>query len=224
MFAVQNAGAVDQFTVSDAGVVNEAGLPMMVGGKIGITLSNAPTPGPALAAPYGPFHVATKGNALSTAAFLAQNVTTGAGAYAAAVAPSFSFYRVNQNTADNSYVLPLANNNLGSFIFGTLNTTQDPNLTTSRVNVAGFAVRAESNFTSVNVTPTFFVWSNTTTGGTLAEVMRLSSTGNLGIGTTGTPTSKLQVVGLQVSDSGPPAGLTSGAFYRTSAGVVMVVP
>jgi len=47
----------------------------------------------------------------------------------------------------------------------------------------------------------------------------------VGIGTTA-PTSKLQVVGLPVyadNASATSGGLTAGAFYRTSTGVLMVV-
>jgi hypothetical protein len=48
--------------------------------------------------------------------------------------------------------------------------------------------------------------------------------GNVGIGT-GSPTSKLQVVGLPTYADNTAAlagGLTAGAFYRTSTGVLMV--
>jgi len=228
MFAVQNSGGVDQATITDTGDLNANNANFT--GKFAGGLVNAPK-GPgnvALSGPLGVFHVATVGSTASNAAFLAQQVTTGAGTYPAAVGPNFSFYRINQNTNDSSYVLPLVDNTLGNFIFGTVNTTVDPNLGAGRKNSASFAVKAESAWsatgTAIDVTPTYFVWSSTPNGGVLTERMRLSSGGNLGIGTTGTPTSKLQVVGLQVSDAGPPVGLTSGAFYRTSAGVVMVVP
>jgi len=234
MFAVQNAGAVDQATISDAGDIAANGS-LSVGGKYAGGLGNVPK-GPgnvAIAGPAGVFHVASESNAGPNAAFLAQHATNpqavGGSTFGGAIAPSFSFYRINRYDASHpttplAYVLPLADNSLGYFQFGTLNTTVDPNLGTSRKNAAFFYVKAENNWTSLTDTTTYFSWQNANTGGALTERMRLSSAGNLGIGTTGIPTSRLQVVGLQVSDAGPPAGLTSGAFYRTSAGVVMVVP
>ncbi len=62
-------------------------------------------------------------------------------------------------------------------------------------------------------------------GNARAERLRVNSDGNVGIGTS-TPTSKLQVVGLPVYADNATAiagGLTAGAFYRTSTGVLMVV-
>jgi hypothetical protein len=66
---------------------------------------------------------------------------------------------------------------------------------------------------------------STRTGNILTEKLKILSNGNVGIGTS-TPTSTLQVVGLPVYADNTTAlagGLTAGAFYRTSTGVLMVV-
>lgn len=237
MFAVQNAGAVDQFTVSDTGMVNAGGAATQVGGAFGGQLSKVPAQvggaGATITGPVGVFHVASQGAAGPSAAFLAQHVTDpqapNGSTFGAGVAPTFSFYRINKYDAGgpvpNGYVLPLATHTLGAFQFGTVNTAIDPNLGTSRVNAANFVVKAESDWTSLTNTPAYFAWLTAPTGAAYTERMRLSSTGNLGIGTTA-PTSKLQVVGLQTEPSPGvvPTGLTSGAFYKTAAGVVMVAP
>lgn len=57
------------------------------------------------------------------------------------------------------------------------------------------------------------------------NIVLQSDGGNVGVGTV-SPTSKLQVVGLPVYADNAAAtsgGLTAGAFYRTSTGVLMVV-
>ena len=58
------------------------------------------------------------------------------------------------------------------------------------------------------------------------EALRVTYDGKLGLGTTA-PTSKLHVVGLPLYDTvsaATTAGLTSGAVFRTSGNVLMIVP
>jgi len=73
----------------------------------------------------------------------------------------------------------------------------------------------------------FYTRPNASGLGVPVEAMRLDQNGNVGIGTSGaSPTSRLQVVGLPVYANNTEAlanGLTAGAFYRTSTGVLMVV-
>jgi hypothetical protein len=235
MFAVQSSGGVDQAIITDVGDVTANGS-LTVGGKYAGGLSNAPTgPSPTftpLAGPLGIFHVAGKGAALANAAFLAQFVTTGAGSYPAGVGPNFSFYRVNQNTTDSSYVLPLTDNVLGMFNFGTINYMVDPNSGAGRKNTAMFAIRAESPWsatgTAIDVTPTYFVWLSTPNGGVVTEKMRLTSAGTLKIanGSADTTTSKLNITGLPQSldEVTVPAGLVKGDLWRTATNVIKIVP
>jgi len=221
MFAVQSSGGIDKTTISDIGDI-------LTAGNFGSGLQLAPGSTP-LTGPVGVFHVASEGNASNAPAFLAQHVafptTAGGSSFFTGTAPNFSFYRINRKD-DGTYVLPMAGNALGYFNFGSLNTTQDPNLG-GRNNIAAMYVRAESTWSSLTDTPTYFWWASTSVGGAFVERMRLSSAGNLGIGVTTTPTSKLQVVGLPYYASNAAAltaGLTAGAFYKCGGTVALVAP
>ncbi len=199
MFAVQNAAAVDQMTVSDTG-------------WIGIGTS----------APVAPFHVVSAGNTIASAGF---NYTfTNNGTVTAFKAPNFTFYRNNDPAAVNATngALPRADDTLGVLQFGTL-------VGASGRVMASITAKAEGTPTAT-VQPAYFAFTTAQDVGgvnTITEKLRITSAGNVGVGTTA-PTSKLQVVGLPVyADNAaalaavPP--LTPGAFYRTATGQLMVV-
>lgn len=87
---------------------------------------------------------------------------------------------------------------------------------------------AELNFINtfdVNAASTAFTFSQKVNATTIVDLFTIMRSGFCGIGTNN-PTSKLQVVGLLVfanNTAAISAGLTAGAFYRTSTGVLMVV-
>lgn len=89
-------------------------------------------------------------------------------------------------------------------------------------NAGRIRFRAESHWsTSVDSYLQFLLTSNNVS----SEKMRITSQGNLGIGTS-TPGAKLSVVGLiEYADNtaATTAGLTAGDFYRTADGTVKVV-
>lgn len=237
MFAVQNGSGVDQFTVNDAGQINK----LDVTGAAAIGLANVPGSVP-LTAGVGALHVGTKGNVFTTASGTYQHVaypdTFGGSSYSLTNASNFSFYRINQNDSTLAYSLPVAGNALGYLNFGTVDITKDPSTTSYRVNLAQFWVKAEPATTanpgawgSIANTPAFIQFMTTSWNGAamtpLTEKMRITSDGKVGIGTNAAnlPTSKLHVVGLPVyadNATALAAGLTAGAFYRTSTGVLMV--
>jgi len=229
MFAVQNASAVDVATISDLGDV--AANKVTLNGNFEAGLSKVPVGavGGPIAAGAGVFHVASEGLSLPLSSFMVQHTAypatrTPAVAWTGATASNFSFYRINKDDVTGVYSLPTANNSLGYFNFGTIDMSQDANSGLSRKNIAQFLVKVEGTWASITNTPTYFVWQNAATGINPTEKMRLSSVGNLGIGTTA-PTSKLHVVGLPTFADNAAAlagGLTAGAFYRTATCALMV--
>ena len=90
----------------------------------------------------------------------------------------------------------------------------------SNINLTSYN-RSTSTYAAFRSISNSFLWQ---VGTSPVDKMILDTNGNLGIGAT-TPTSKLQVVGLPVYADNTAAlagGLTAGAFYRTSTGVLMV--
>lgn len=200
------AGAADKLIVQDGTIkVTSAGNPK-------VTITDTGYIGLGLASPAAPVHSYSSGNNNTTAAVLFQHTATGAtpGAFNA---PNLSFYRNNDGTASNG-ALPRGGDSLGFFNFGSV--VSSP----TRKNLGMISVNAEGVW-NTTIQPVYFSFLTTgVVGGVnvLSEKLRISSSGNVGIGTTGTPTSKLQVVGiLEYADNAAAlaAGLTVGAVYRT---------
>lgn len=198
MFAVQDAAATDKMVVTDTGWIG---------------IGTPPT------GPITPFHVVSSGNTIASAGF---NYTfTNTGTVTASKAPNFTFYRNNDPTAVNATngAQPRADDTFGVLQFGSI------------VNAVGklsasIAAKAEGTATAT-VSPGYITLSTAYDNAgvhTLSEKVRITSVGNVGVGTIA-PTSKLQVVGLPVFADNAAAllgGLTAGAFYRTATGVLMV--
>lgn len=90
-----------------------------------------------------------------------------------------------RNTATGT--LPLAGNRLGYFLFGSMDGTTPK-------NAAGLSAYAETNWTSTS-TPSYFLFETVPNGAFgRIERMRITSSGNVGIGT-GTPTQKIEING-----------------------------
>jgi hypothetical protein len=121
---------------------------------------------------------------------------------------------IAHNAGPGSNVPPPIGQRLGFMFFGS-------NWNGLQNNAAGLQAVVEGTFDSVtNNMPAGFAFATTQTNAR-TEKMRLTGSGNLGIGTT-TPTSRLQVLGLQVCPNNNTAkaaltngcgGLTAGAFY-----------
>lgn len=200
MFSVQDASAVDKMVVQD-------------NGYIGIGIS----------APLAPFHVVVSGNTPASASF--NYSFTNTGTLSGYKAPNITLYRNNDPAAagtlnPNDGTLPRADDTLGALQFGSIVSGG------GRV-LASIAAKAEVTPT-LTVQPTYIAFTtayNNAGAFASSEKVRITSVGDVGIGTTA-PTSKLQVVDLPVfanNAAAAAAGLTAGAFYRTAAGVLMVV-
>lgn len=234
MFAVQDGLGNDKFTVDAAG--DSTGNNVTLSGKFAGGLQNVPVPsGLGYTAPTagaGVFHYATVGPTTTESAFMIQHaVTPVGGVYNPQSAGNFTFYRINKsNDATPIYSLPTSGAFLGYLSFGTIDPAGNPN-GSPRYTTATVAAKAEAGgttnpaaWTAITNTPTYLTfWTTNVTGGVnnFTEKMRLTSDGKLGIGVAGTPTSKLQVVGLPVCPDNATAkaaapggcGIGVGGFY-----------
>jgi len=171
-FAIKDSSGVEQFTVSDSGVLNR----LLTSGWIGVGTTT----------PLGPFHFQGSGNTVSSGGFLLQFTNTGT--LSPIKAPNISLRR-NNDPALWAGGLPRKDDILGMFQFGTV-------VDTYGVNMASLSVRAEENATST-LAPAYIVFHTTHDNAgvsQLSEKLRISSIGNVGIGATG-PTQKLEVNG-----------------------------
>ena len=186
-----STGVTDRMVVTDMG-------------RIGIGTS----------APAGPIYVVSSGTTIAngglTYVHTAQGATPATGA-----APNFSLYRSNTVDASNG-LLPRKDDLLGYFNFGTHNA----GVITNRASIyAG----AEKAWTSTDQ-PTYFRFLSSTFDGTstaVTEKMRITSAGNIGVGT-GAPRQKLEVNGgvrLNTATARPACDANArGTFWFTIDG------
>ncbi|HBG05175.1 MAG: hypothetical protein A2075_02695 [Geobacteraceae bacterium GWC2_58_44] len=148
----------------------------------------------------------TSGNSIATSQIVSQYTGTdplSSGGYLA--------YRNNLN--GTTPILPKKNDRIGYMLFGSNGTDGNPK------NAAGLVSHAEADWTNTSI-PAYFLFEVAATGGTgRTERMRITSTGNVGVGTAA-PTQKLEVNGaLRLNTtSAKPATCTSalrGTIWMT---------
>jgi hypothetical protein len=132
------------------------------------------------------------GSALSTSQirshFVGTNASGGGG-----------LFFLHNNGTSAALTMPVTGNRLGYFYFGSF--VGPLGAPTAIPLGAGVSVRAEANWTSTSA-PAYMTFDTSGTGQALpVEKMRLTSTGNLGIGTTA-PTQKLDVNGVAIRIAG----------------------
>ena len=209
---VNNGSGTPVFKVDDAGSINIPGMFIVdnVNKKAGLATST----------PLSSFHMVDTSTSSARGLIVAQHngdgVTWTTGYHAANIV-----LRKSRGTEASPIAVQYDATNGGDFI-ATLHAQAWDG--TAYQNGASFAYRIDGPVTSGN-TPTALSIYTGTNNTTKKINLHVASNGNIGMGTT-TPTSKLQVVGLPVYADNATAlagGLTAGAFYRTSTGVLMVV-
>jgi hypothetical protein len=208
--------------VALAGSAQATGTPMFAvqdnGGNDQMVVDQTGWIGIGTNAPVTPFHVKVSGETLLSAGFTFEYTNPRISpAPQAFTAPNFTFTRNNDASINSG--LPRDADTLGVLNFGTV-------VGTTRVNSAVITAKADGAHSPTAQPSTLIFMTQPPATGILTEKMRVTATGNVGIGTS-TPTSVLQVVGLPVFADNTAAttgggNLTAGAFYRTPTGQLMV--
>jgi hypothetical protein len=186
-----SGGQVNKFVISDDGT----GLSAPDNGFVGIGTAT-----PARA-------IQIEGATISSAAIYAHYTGTNAAGGGGLI--------LSHNNASGAF--PATGDRLGYVLFSGIDNVFAGGRS---LNGAGITARTEGAWSSDGASniafPTGFAFE-TTAANSRTEKMRITGSGNVGIGTS-TPTSKLQVVGLPVYANNLAAvngGLSVGAFYRT---------